>query len=216
MLPLMEPKSPCAALAAKLFEAFKRLEEDPTFKRHLQALYAVRKKFPPRIHVNKFATGGAVEELLTRMIQHCGMNCVNVSSTGILIDIRIKNDDEEEFPFSIKSIQKMGSQIILQNYHGKKHAIEQLPPTILVVIEPTKLTFAYMDEEIIQRTGIPADVIYAHKDSNLSMRGKFVSTLLKEHLADDLLLEMTAPEIPPVKEEDLTIVIVERVLSELP
>ena len=207
-----EPKSQCAARAAKLFAAFNALQNEPDFKKFVTAMYAVRKRFPPKKNINKFATGGAVEELLTRMIQYCGMTCTNVSSTETLIDIRVKDGEEEEFAYSVKSIQKYGSTVILQNYRGQKRAIETLPPTILVILEARKLTLAYMDEELVQRTGVPVEKMYTHADSNLSMKGAFVTAMLRRHLSQDLVLELPVPEIPPLAEEDISKLIVDDTL----
>ena len=177
----------------------------------LQVMYAIRKVFPPKKNINKFITGGAVEEVLTRMIGSCGLECKNVSSTESLIDIIVDN----QFPYSIKSIQKLGSSIVIENYRGQKREISKLSPTIFVVLEGKETIFAYMDEEIIKNTGLPNDQIYNHADSNLSMKGSFLKMMIKEKLPPHLVLKLQVPEIPELPEEDISVIAVERVMSML-
>ncbi len=199
----------------RVAELFSEIRENPETQNMLQVMYAIRKVFPPKKNINKFITGGAVEEVLTRMIRSCGMECKNVSSSETVIDILVKKEEEKEIAYSVKSIQKMGSSVIIQNYRGQKCPIGDLCPTIFVVLEGTKTTFAYMDEEILQSTETPLDKIYTHADSNLTMKGGFVKNMIMKHLPRDLVLEIEAPKVPELEEKDISVLAVEYVMNAL-
>lgn len=203
-------RSLTVARVAKLFAAIRENSETPKL---LEVMYAIRKVFPPKKNINKFITGGAVEEVLTRMIRSCGMECKNVSSSETVIDILVKEEEEPEIAYSVKSIQKMGSSVIIQNYRGQKCPIGELCPTLFVVLEGNKTTFAYMDEEIIQSTNTPIDKIYTHADSNLTMKGGFVKSMITNHLPRDLVLEIEAPKVGDLEEKDISVLAVEHVMS---
>lgn len=186
-------------LAIRLLEAIRTSTETQNALRHI---YAIRKVFPPKKNINKFIVGGAVEESLSRLIRKCGWECQNVSSTESVIDIVVKEGDAS-FPFSLKSIQKLGSAVILENYRGQQHAIGDLAPTILVVLEDDVATFAYVDQSTI--ADIPHETVYAHSDSNLSMRGGFVRKLVTSNLQRDMVVEIQAPSVPDLPERDISV-----------
>lgn len=183
--------------------------------RTLRMMYAMRKIFPMKKNSNKFVVGGVIEEAFTRLIRQCGRTCTNVSSTEARIDILVR-DGEIDLPFSLKSIQTLGSQITLENYRGQRRPITELAPTIFLVFEKNVFTLAYMDNDILLASGVPPETIYAHSDSNLSMRGGFVKRMVREGLPRELVLELPVPEIPDFPEQDNSVILmdyVERIVA---
>ncbi len=166
--------------------------------------------YPPRKNINKFLAGGGVEECLSELIRSCGYACANVSSTETVIDI-IVQDADQQFPFSLKSIRKLGSAVILENYRGQKHEIKELCPTIVAVIGDSQLTLAYIDNDLVVNSGIPPETVYTHADSHLSMKGKFVKTMITKTLSPEFVIHIPVPEIPVLPEEDISTLIVARV-----
>lgn len=195
---------------ALVVEMFAKIKENPATPNAIRAMYAVRKVFPPRKNINKFIVGGAVEEILTELIQTCGHSCTNVSATETLIDIVVTRD-AETFPFSLKSIQRLGGQIVLENYRGKRREVSTLAPTIFVVLGTSTLTLAYMDNDLIQKSGVPHTDVYTHADSNLSMKGKFAKAMISKTLPREFVVELPVPTIPDLAEEDISRLAVARV-----
>jgi hypothetical protein len=191
-------------------ELFAKIKTNPTTPTAIRAMYAIRKVFPPRKNINKFIAGGAVEEVMTELIQSCGHSCANVSSTETLIDILVTNGDET-FPFSLKSIQRLGSAVVLENYRGQKREISDLAPTILVILGESTLTLAYLDNDLVAQSGVPRESVYTHADSNLSMKGKFAKTMITSTLPREFVVDLPVPPIPDLAEEDISRLAVARV-----
>ena len=191
-------------LATTLFE---RIRANPATPAIIEPIYSVRRLFPPRKNINKFLVGGAVEEVICDLIRSCGYACDNVSSTEAVIDIIVR-DGAHSFPFSLKSIQRLGSAIIIENYRGKKHDIGELAPTIVVVIGEKNLTLAYLDNTIVLESGVPMETVYNHADSNLSMRGGFVKTMITKSLPADLVINIGVPDLPDLAEMDISALVV--------
>lgn len=177
----------------------------------VRKMYAVRKMFPPALNVNKFAVGGAVEEIVTRLLNTCGFACENVAATENVIDIYV-TDGEKKYPFSLKNIGKLGSGIILENYRGQKKEIPKLPPSFVVITGEKEMILMYMDQEILQLTGDPE--IYQHADSNLTMKGGFVKRLATR-LPEEYVLRFPVPALPELPVIDISKLIVDKVESVL-
>jgi len=191
-------------LATTLFE---RIRANPATPAIIEPIYSVRRLFPPRKNINKFLVGGAVEEVICDLIRSCGYACDNVSSTEAVIDIIVR-DGAHSFPFSLKSIQRLGSAIIIENYRGKKHDIKDLVPTIVVVIGEKNLTLAYLDNPLLLESGATVEEVYKHADSNLSMRGGFVKSMITKTLPADLVINVAVPDLPDVAEMDVSALVV--------
>ncbi len=187
-----------------------KIRENAASTSIIEAIYAVRTMFPPRKNINKFLAGGAVEECLSELIRSCGYSCANVSSTETVIDIVVK-DADEQFPFSLKSIRKLGSAVILENYRGQKREVKELCPTIVAVIGDSQLTLAYIDNDLVAKSGISLDDVYTHADSHLSMKGKFVKTMIAKTLPPEFVIHLPVPDIPVLPEEDISVLVVARV-----
>lgn len=189
-----------------------KIKENPQSSSIIEAIYASRMMYPPKKNINKFLAGGSVEVCVSELIQTCGYTCTNVSSTEVMIDILVKNDGVT-FPFSVKSIRKLGSAVTLENYRGKKRDLKELPPTFIVVIGDTQLTLAYLDNDIVTQTGISTEDMYTHADSNLSMKGKFVKTMITSTLSSDYVIHIPVPSLPTLPEEDISTLVVARARS---
>jgi hypothetical protein len=189
---------------------FADLITNPETPQGVRVIYATRKVFPPRKNINKFIAGGAVEVVVTELIQACGRQCTNVSSTEPLIDIVVR-EGTAEFPFSLKSTQTLGTAVVIENYRGQKREISTLSPTIFVILGERTMTLAYMDSDLLDATGVPRESIYTHADSNLSMKGKFVKSMITTLLPRQFVVEIPVPEIPPLVEEDISSLAVSRV-----
>lgn len=189
-----------------------KIKENPQSSSIIEAIYASRMMYPPKKNINKFLAGGSVEVCVSELIQTCGYTCTNVSSTEVMIDILVKNDGVT-FPFSVKSIRKLGSAVTLENYRGKKRDLKELPPTFIVVIGDTQLTLAYLDNDIVTQTGISTEDMYTHADSNLSMKGKFVKTMITSTLPSDYVIHIPVPSLPTLPEEDISTLVVARARS---
>lgn len=191
-------------------DLFAKIKDHPETPDAVRTIYATRKVFPPRKNINKFIAGGAVEVILAELIQTCGEMCRNVSSTETTIDLVIYRGTEA-FSLSVKSIQKLGTAIVLENYRGQQRAITDLPPTILVVLGQTTLTMAYIDNDLVAQSGIPREDVYVHADSNLSMKGKFARAMVATILPREFVIDIPVPPIPELAEEDISMLAVARV-----
>lgn len=190
------------------------IKENPRSSSIIEAIYAVRMMYPPKKNINKFLAGGSVEECVSELIQACGYSCTNVASTETIVDILVR-DAEQTFPFSLKSIRKLGNAVILENYRGQKREIKELAPTFIVVLDDTSLTLAYLDNDIVTKTGIPIESIYTHADSNLSMKGKFVKTMISHTLPREFVIQVPVPTLPALQEEDISSLVVSRARAAL-
>lgn len=204
---LTMPQTPCQTLIETVFA---KIKEHPETPNAVRTIYAARKVFPPRKNINKFIAGGVVEEVMADLIRKCGEMCTNVSSTETTIDIVVYRDTET-FPISLKSIQKLGTAIVLENYRGQRRAISELPPTILVILGETTLTLAYLDNDLILQSGVPQESVYAHADSNLSMKGRFAKEMVTRTLPRTFVIDIPVPPIPDLEEEDIAVLAVRRV-----
>lgn len=181
-----------STLAIRILEA---IRTSPETQKSLRNIYACRKVFPPGKNINKFMVGGMNEEYIARLIRKCGWECENVSATRNVIDIIVK-DGDASFPFSLKSIQKFGSAIILENYRGRQREVGPIAPTFIVVLEKSVATFAYVDQSVLDTMGVTHEEAYTHSGSNLSMRGAFARRLIKERLDRNLVIELEVPALP--------------------
>ena len=181
-----------STLAIRILEA---IRTSPETQKSLRNIYACRKVFPPKKNINKFMVGGINEESVARLIRKCGWECANVSSTENVIDLTVK-EDIDTHPFSLKTIQKFGSAIILENYRGQQRAVSTLAPTFILVLEERIATLAYVDQSVLDTMGVTREEVYTHSDSNLSMRGAFARRLIKERLDRNLVVELEVPALP--------------------
>lgn len=184
-----------------------KMKENPASPSIIEAIYAVRMQYNPKKNINKFLAGTAVEQVLVELIRTCGYECTNVASTETIIDILV-HDGERTFPFSLKSIRKLGSAVILENYRGQKREIKDLAPTFIAVIGDTQLTLMYLDNDIVLKSGVALDAVYAHADSNLSMKGKFVKAMITNPLSSDFVIQIPVPDMPTLPEEDIAALLV--------
>ena len=191
-----------------------KIKDNPQSSSIIEAIYAVRMMYPPKKNINKFLAGGSVEECLSELIRSCGYGCANVSSTETIVDILVQ-DTDQTFPFSLKSIRKLGNAVILENYRGQKREIKTLAPTFVAVLGDTHLTLAYLDNDILASTGISNDAIYTHADSNLSMKGKFVKTMILTTLPPEFVIQIPVPTLPTLPEEDISVLVVSRARAAL-
>lgn len=184
-----------------------KIKENPASPSIIEAIYAVRMQYNPKKNLNKFLVGTAVEQVLVELIRTCGYECTNVASTETIIDILV-HDAERTFPFSLKSIRKLGSAVILENYRGQKREIKDLAPTIIAVVGDKELTLAYVDNDLVLKSGVALDSVYTHADSNLSMKGKFVKAMIKHPLSPDFVIQIPVPEMPALPEEDIAALLI--------
>jgi hypothetical protein len=89
--------------------------------------------------------------------------------------------------------------------------VSTLAPTIFVVLGTSTLTLAYMDNDLIQKSGVPNTDVYTHADSNLSMKGKFAKAMISKTLPREFVVELPVPTIPDLAEEDISRLAVARV-----
>lgn len=189
-------------IAVRILEA---IRTSPDTQKTLRNIYACRKVFPPKKNINKFMVGGINEESIVRLIRKCGWECANVSSTENVVDLTVKEGDQSH-SFSLKTVQKFGSAIILENYRGQQREVSTLAPTFILVLEERLATFAYVDQSVLDALGATREEVYTHSDSNLSMRGAFAKNLIKRHLDRNLVIELEVPALPDnLVERDVSI-----------
>ena len=129
----------------------------PRVNMAFRQIIASRIIFPPKKHVNKFATGGNAEECITKLFCDIGLTCLNKADESTVTDLEIRvdvNDRIVPLNVSIKNSGKIGSQTILENYRGQRRPeIRQLPPTFIVYTETEikRARIVYIDDEILRQ-----------------------------------------------------------------
>jgi hypothetical protein len=209
--PLVPGKEPHAIAAMYIFDLCR--QNMPRVNIAFQQMVASRFIFPPKININKFATGGIVEECMAQLFCDIGVTCLNNSDELKVVDLEMQvNLNGEIIPFSvsIKNSGNLTSQPILENYRGQKRKeIRPLPPTFIVYTETEikRVRVIYIDEEILRQgyQGTTEDEfhneVYKNNDSNLTFKSGFLRRFIPR-LPPNYILDAEYPDkLPQLKEQ---------------
>jgi len=158
----------------------------------VKKMLAVRKIFPPSLNINKFIVGSIYEELLVRSFKKCSFNCENVASTSAKIDIHVTLDSVV-YPYSIKSMATLNTNIILENYRGNKKPVSECPPTFLIILD-NPIYIVYFDDALLKTYADPEFPIYIQNDASLMLNKKQVKQMIPK-LDDKYKIVLERPEI---------------------
>ena len=226
--------------AQAVIKIFERVNQDGKLNDDFIYMLIARKMFNPRVNINKFITGGVVEEVVHQRISKSGFDCQNVSQKNAsdktkdnVIDLEVKvpigpTDVIHCLKLSLKNSGDINRSPILENYRGKKRDdIRPLPPTLIIYTEvkAKRVKIVYLDHEIIRR-GYPtlneeefAQVVYKNKDSNLTFKSGFLRNFIPR-LPEEYILTADYPKDLPVVQEQsiipLVLAEVKRILLSIP
>ena len=219
--------------AQAVIKILERVKQDGKLNDDFICMLIARKMFNPRVNINKFITGGVVEEVVHQRISKSGFDCQNVSDTKTVIDLEVNvpigpTDVIHCLKLSLKNSGDINRSPILENYRGKKRDdIRPLPPTLIIYTEvkAKRVKIVYLDHEIIRR-GYPtlneeefAQVVYKNEDSNLTFKSGFLRNFIPR-LPEEYILTADYPKDLPVVQEQsiipLVLAEVKRVLLSIP
>lgn len=192
-------------------------------------MFVSREIFNPAENVNKFVTGGIVEDVITELISKLGYPTKNVAAVKTVIDIEIdvpkETGETTTLGVSLKNSGGIDQQPILENYRGEsKMEIRDLPPTLIIYTE-TKIKRArivYIDHSILRQAypELSAEDFNAtvynkktegDKQSNLSFKSGFLKKFIPR-LPDAYIVNATFPDtIPKVEKKSITLLALEYV-----
>ncbi len=190
-------------------------------------MIASRTIFPPKQHINKFATGGIAEECTSQLFCDIGLVCLNNANEANVVDLEIHvNVNGEIVPLnvSIKNSGKLASQPILENYRGqKRQEIRRLPPTFIVYTETEikRARIIYIDDEILRQgyDGLTEDEfhdqVYQNGDSSLTFRSGFLKHFIPRLPSEYILNAEYPEEMPPLEEQSFCKLALKEVMRQL-
>jgi hypothetical protein len=198
-------------VAALLLNEIRRVKANQLVKKML----AVRQIFPPSLNINKFIVGSIYEELLVRAFKECSFTCENVASTSSKVDIHV-TFDSVVYPYSIKSMATLKTNVILENYRGNKKPFAQCAPTFLIVLDDP-IYILYFDHAILTLHADPAMPLYIQNDSTLMLNKKQVKQMIPK-LDEKYKIVLERPiieEYPVCKIEDILTDFIEKMTGNI-
>lgn len=182
-------------------------------------MFVCREIFNPSLNINKFITGGVVEEIITELISKLGFQVTNVASTESVVDIEVVMG-EHTIRISLKNSGNIDQQPILENYRGEtKVEVRELPPTLIVYTETShkRARIVYLDHDIIKQaypdlspeeldtTVYNRKVGGGDKQASLTFKSGFLKNLIPR-LPDAYIVNATFPEsIPMTVKQSITV-----------
>ena len=191
-------------------------------------MIASRLIFPPKKHINKFATGGIAEECLSQLFCHLGLECSNVSEESNVIDLSIQvpiTTETVEFKVSLKNSGKISAKPILENYRGqKRQEIRPLPPTFIIYTEMDikRVRIVYLDEEIVRQgySDITDEAefhreVYLNGDSNLTFKSGFLAKFIPRLPAEYIVNAEYPEDLAGLNERNFAKLALDEVIRQL-
>lgn len=181
----------------------------------VKKMLAVRQMFPPSLNINKFIVGSVYEELLVRAFKECSFACENVASTSSKVDIHV-TVDSVVYPYSIKSMATLNTNVILENYRGNKKPLTGCAPTFLIVLD-NPIYILYFDHAILTEHADSSMPLYIQNDSSLMLNKKQVKQMIPK-LDEKYKIVLERPFIeqyPVCKIEDILTDFIEKMTGNI-